>query len=159
LGRPSQVLDGPFDVLLCHGVLMYLDDITPMLTALSRLAAQRAMLSLLVRNGLALAMRNGLCGDWVAAQAAFDTTDYTTGLGSLPTPTLQPTSTPSWSHWAGTRSDGTACGSSPTTVTNPHHPLTGSDRSLPPRRKQAAATPTAPSRPSCTCSTGAIATD
>ncbi|MCA1693881.1 MAG: methyltransferase domain-containing protein [Actinobacteria bacterium] len=77
----TELTDGPFDVLLCHGVLMYLDDITPMLTALSRLAAQRAMLSLLVRNGLALAMRNGLCGDWATAQAAFDTTDYTNRLG------------------------------------------------------------------------------
>jgi len=63
---------GPFDLLLCHGVLMYLDDATlaRTLAAMSAVAGERAALSLLVRNGLAPAMRPGLLGDWAAAAAA-----------------------------------------------------------------------------------------
>jgi SAM-dependent methyltransferase len=76
-----DLLDGPFDLVLCHGVLMYLDDAAPMLVALSAVAAERARLSLLVRNGLALAMRDGLLGDYRSALGAFDTRDYTNRLG------------------------------------------------------------------------------
>lgn len=43
--------------------------------------APGGLLSLLVRNGDALAMRPGLDGDWSGALAAFDTTDYTNRLG------------------------------------------------------------------------------
>jgi len=72
---------GPFEVILCHGVLMYLDDITPMLAALSRVAAEGATLSLLVRNGLATAMRDGLRGNAEEAFSAFDRRDYINRLG------------------------------------------------------------------------------
>lgn len=76
-----DLVGGPFDLVLCHGVLMYLGEIAPLLTALSRVAAPHARLSLLVRNGLALAMRDGLRGDHPAALGAFDTRDYTNRLG------------------------------------------------------------------------------
>jgi hypothetical protein len=62
---------------------MYLDDIGPMLAALSAVAAAGAGLSLLIRNGLALAMRDGLRGDYPAALRAFDTLDYTNRFGLL----------------------------------------------------------------------------
>lgn len=72
---------GPFDLVLCHGVLMYLADIAPMLAALSAVSNAQSTLSLLIRNGLALAMRDGLRGDYPAALGAFDTRDYTNRLG------------------------------------------------------------------------------
>lgn len=77
----AELVAGPFDLVLCHGVLMYLDDIAPMLSALSAVAGADAGLSLLIRNGLALAMRDGLRGDYPAALGAFDTLEYTNRLG------------------------------------------------------------------------------
>ncbi|MEP7019337.1 MAG: methyltransferase [Pseudonocardiales bacterium] len=77
---PDLVGSG-FDLVLCHGVLMYLDDPTLMLAAVIGCVADDGRVSLLVRNGLAPAMRAGLRGDWAAANAAFDTLDYTNGLG------------------------------------------------------------------------------
>jgi S-adenosylmethionine-dependent methyltransferase len=76
-----QLVRGGFDVVLCHGVLMYLADISPMLGALSAVTAADGALSLLVRNGLAMSMRDGLRGDWPAALAAFDSKDYVNRLG------------------------------------------------------------------------------
>jgi SAM-dependent methyltransferase len=60
---------GSFDVVLCHGVLMYLPEpeAEALLAALARVLAPGGLLSLLVRNGDALAMRPGLLGDWAAA--------------------------------------------------------------------------------------------
>lgn len=72
---------GSFDVVLCHGVLMYLDQPDPLLVSLVRVLAPGGLLSLLVRNGDALAMRPGLAGDWSAALAAFDTDRYINRLG------------------------------------------------------------------------------
>jgi SAM-dependent methyltransferase len=65
---------GSFDVVLCHGVLMYVEEPDPLVAGLARMLAPGGLLSLLVRNGDALAMRPGLAGDWAGALAAFDTT-------------------------------------------------------------------------------------
>jgi SAM-dependent methyltransferase len=82
-GRDTGVhfLPGSFDVVLCHGVLMYVEEPDPLLAGLARMLAQGGLLSLLVRNGDALAMRPGLGGDWAGALAAFDTTAYRDRLG------------------------------------------------------------------------------
>jgi SAM-dependent methyltransferase len=82
-GRDTGVhfLPGSFDVVLCHGVLMYVEEPDPLVAGLARMLAPGGLLSLLVRNGDALAMRPGLSGDWPAALAAFDTTAYTNRLG------------------------------------------------------------------------------
>ncbi len=72
---------GSFDVVLCHGVLMYLPDPDPLLAGMARVLAPGGLLSLLVRNGDALAMRPGLSGDWTAALEAFGTTAYTNRIG------------------------------------------------------------------------------
>ncbi|MGP9021218.1 class I SAM-dependent methyltransferase [Streptomyces sp. BR1] len=74
-------LPGSFDVVLCHGVLMYVQEPDAMLAGLARMLAPGGLLSLLVRNADALAMRPGLAGDWSAALAAFDTDAYTNRLG------------------------------------------------------------------------------
>ncbi len=78
---PSLFEPASFDVVLCHGVLMYLDDPGPLLTDLARLVRPGGFLSLLVRNGDALAMRPGLAGDWRAAREAFTADGYTNRLG------------------------------------------------------------------------------
>ncbi|MER6736594.1 class I SAM-dependent methyltransferase [Streptomyces puniciscabiei] len=82
-GRDTGVhfLPGSFDVVLCHGVLMYVEDPDPLVAGLARMLAPGGLLSLLVRNGDALAMRPGLSGDWAGALAAFDTTAYRNRLG------------------------------------------------------------------------------
>ncbi|MFD6419243.1 class I SAM-dependent methyltransferase [Streptomyces sp. NPDC060194] len=82
-GRDTGVhfLPGAFDVVLCHGVLMYVEEPGPMLAGLARVLAPGGLLSLLVRNGDALALRPGLGGDWAGALAAFDTPAYTNRLG------------------------------------------------------------------------------
>lgn len=82
-GRDTGVhfLPGSFDVVLCHGVLMYVEEPDPLLAGLARMLAPGGLLSLLVRNGDALAMRPGLTGDWGGALGAFDTTAYRNRLG------------------------------------------------------------------------------
>jgi SAM-dependent methyltransferase len=82
-GRETGVhfLPGSFDVVLCHGVLMYVQEPDALLAGLARMLAPGGLLSLLVRNGDALAMRPGLAGDWSAAVTAFDTDTYTNRLG------------------------------------------------------------------------------
>lgn len=70
-----------FDGVLCHGVLMYFSDPDPLLHALARVVAPGGLVSLLVRNGDALALRAGLRGDWAAARDAFDGTAYLNRIG------------------------------------------------------------------------------
>ncbi|MFE2447035.1 class I SAM-dependent methyltransferase [Streptomyces melanosporofaciens] len=77
----AHFLPGAFDVVLCHGVLMYLPEPDPLLAGLARVLAPGGLLSLLVRNGDALALRPGLAGDWDTALTAFDTPSYTNRIG------------------------------------------------------------------------------
>jgi S-adenosylmethionine-dependent methyltransferase len=72
---------GSFDVVLCHGVLMYFADPEPVLDDLARLVAPGGLLSLLVRNGDALAMRPGLLGDWDTTRRAFESSSYDNRIG------------------------------------------------------------------------------
>lgn len=82
-GRDTGVhfLPGSFDVVLCHGVLMYVEEPDPLLAGLARMLAPGGLLSLVVRNGDALALRPGMQGDWAGALASFDTTNYRNRLG------------------------------------------------------------------------------
>ena len=72
---------GAFDAVLCHGVLMYLPDPGPLLAAIARVLAPGGLLSLLVRNGDATALRPGFAGDWAAAAAAFAGPAYRNRMG------------------------------------------------------------------------------
>ncbi|MFV0130254.1 class I SAM-dependent methyltransferase [Streptomyces sp. HMX112] len=72
---------GSFDVVLCHGVLMYVEEPDAMLAGLARMLAPGGLLSLLVRNADALAMRPGLAGDWPGALGAFGSDTYVNRLG------------------------------------------------------------------------------
>lgn len=72
---------GSFDVVLCHGVLMYFSDPEPLLAELAGMAAVGGTVSLLVRNADGLAMRPGLRGDWAEAMRAFDEPRYDNRIG------------------------------------------------------------------------------
>jgi len=77
------VLFGPssFDAVLCQGVLMYFADPNPLLDAIAEVVAPGGIVSLLVRNGDALAMRPGLLGDWDSVGKAFDGESYLNRIG------------------------------------------------------------------------------
>ncbi|RST19484.1 methyltransferase domain-containing protein [Streptomyces sp. WAC05374] len=85
-GRETGVhfLPGSFDVVLCHGVLMHVEEPDAMLAGLARMLAPGGLLSLLVRNADALAMRPGMAGDWSGALAAFDSDTYSPGHPASP---------------------------------------------------------------------------
>jgi S-adenosylmethionine-dependent methyltransferase len=70
-----------FDTVLCQGVLMYFADPEPLLDAIAQIVAPGGLISLLVRNGDALAMRPGLLGDWNSVGKAFDGASYLNRIG------------------------------------------------------------------------------
>lgn len=77
------VLGEGFGAVLCHGVVMYLPDPAPLVAALCALAAPGGVVSIVARNGRALAVRPALRGEWAEALAAFDATASVNGLGLL----------------------------------------------------------------------------
>ncbi|UNO44230.1 class I SAM-dependent methyltransferase [Streptomyces sp. MST-110588] len=80
-------LPGTFDIVLCHGVLMDAPapDPDPLLAGLARMLAPGGLLSLVVRNADAPAMRPGLDGDWERALTAFESADARYRLDALTT--------------------------------------------------------------------------
>ena len=70
-----------FDLVCCHGVMMYLHDRVRPLALLGDRVASDGHLSVTFRNGHALAMRPGLRGDWDAALSAFGSSEYVNELG------------------------------------------------------------------------------
>jgi SAM-dependent methyltransferase len=70
-----------FDAVLCQGVLMYFPDPGPILDGIAWVVAPGGIVSLLVRNGDALAMRPGLLGDWNSVGQAFDGDSYLNRIG------------------------------------------------------------------------------
>lgn len=111
----AHFLPGSFDVVLCHGVLMYADEPDAMLAGLARMLAPGGLLSLLVRNADALAMRPGLAGDWPGALAAFDSDTYTNRLGLTARADRLEAVTATLAGIAAPCMPGTGCGSSRTT--------------------------------------------
>ncbi len=59
---------GRFDAVLCHAVLMYVEDPPAMLRTLRSVAASGAVLSLLEKNRDGIALRPGLQGDYAEAR-------------------------------------------------------------------------------------------
>jgi S-adenosylmethionine-dependent methyltransferase len=60
-----------FAGVLCHGVIMYVEDPRPFVAALSDLAAPGGVVSVAAKNAATLALRPALRGDWEEALAAF----------------------------------------------------------------------------------------
>jgi S-adenosylmethionine-dependent methyltransferase len=77
-----QALDGEvYGGVLCHGVLMYLDDPEPLISALCLLTRPSGLLSIVAKNVEVMAMRHAHEGDWAAALASFDSDRQINGLG------------------------------------------------------------------------------
>ncbi|MGH9917478.1 MAG: class I SAM-dependent methyltransferase [Nitrososphaerales archaeon] len=78
---PSALAGQRFAGVLCHGVLMYLDDPEPLVLALADLAEDESVVSIAAKNSRTLAVRPALAGDWKTALAAFETDHQINGLG------------------------------------------------------------------------------
>lgn len=77
-----EALDGAvFDAVLCHGVLMYVDDPEPLVASLCQLTAPAGLVSIVAKNVEVMALRHVHEGDWAAAIAAFDSERQVNGLG------------------------------------------------------------------------------
>ena len=70
-----------FDIVLCHGVLMYLEDPAPLISALVEVARPGGVVSILTKNADALAMRPALEGRYRDAVTAFDADQDVGGMG------------------------------------------------------------------------------
>jgi SAM-dependent methyltransferase len=68
----SAAVQAPFDAILCHAVLMYVDDPAACLRELRLLARDGAILSLLEKNKEGVALRPGLTGDYREASRLLD---------------------------------------------------------------------------------------
>jgi 2-polyprenyl-3-methyl-5-hydroxy-6-metoxy-1,4-benzoquinol methylase len=80
--RAVEVLAGQgFDAVLCHGVLPYLDDPAPVVSALVGLARRGGVVSVVAKNARTLAMRAAMDRDWEDVLAAFDATREVNRLG------------------------------------------------------------------------------
>ncbi len=78
---PEALGRGVFAGVLCHGVIMYVDEPRPFVAALADLAQPGAVVSLVAKNIDTLAVRPALEGDWTTALAAFDADRQVNGLG------------------------------------------------------------------------------
>lgn len=78
-----EVLGGrTFAGVLCHGVVMYVDDVERFIGALCRLGDPTGgVVSVVAKNARSLAARPAFAGDWAAARAAFDERWSRNGLG------------------------------------------------------------------------------
>lgn len=74
-GEDASALVGPaaFDLVCCHGILMYLREPETLLRALTGLVAPGGLLSVLAVNADAIAMRAALEGRWADARTALET--------------------------------------------------------------------------------------
>lgn len=82
-GEDAPVLLGErcFDIVLCHGVLMYVDDPGPLLDALPRLVKPGGVVSILTKNADALAMRSAFEGRYRDALTALEADRDRGGMG------------------------------------------------------------------------------
>ena len=139
---------GQFDVVCCHGVLMYVPSLAAAVSALAAVGETGTLISTLSRNRAGIAMRAGMRGRWAEARAGFDASRYKNRLGvedvraDDPEDVLRTTpktsslrSPPRAVGWL----RGTAFGSSPITGISANR-LTTSKPSSPPRKKPEDAT-------------------
>jgi SAM-dependent methyltransferase len=76
--------DETFDVVLCHGVLMYLPAPEPLVDVLCRCVEPGGLVSIMALNAETMAVRPALEHRWADALAGFDATSE---IGVLGTPT------------------------------------------------------------------------
>jgi len=70
-----------FAAVLCHGVIMYVEDPRPFTAALADLAEPGGIVSVVAKNARCLAARPALEGRWADALAAFESDRQINGLG------------------------------------------------------------------------------
>lgn len=70
-----------FDVVLCHGVIMYVDDPVGFVAGLVELLKPGGIVSILAKNRESFAVRHGFERDWGAALDAFDARREVNRLG------------------------------------------------------------------------------
>ncbi len=70
-----------FDVVCCHGVVMYLPSLAEAVRALVAACRPGGLVSVLSKNRSNLALRAAMAGDWEGAVTAFDRRSYTNRLG------------------------------------------------------------------------------
>jgi S-adenosylmethionine-dependent methyltransferase len=80
LDLPDE-LAGRFDVVCCHGVVMYLPSLAAAVAAVVSAARPGAIVSILTRNRAGIAMRAGMSGRWADTLAGFDSRFYRNRLG------------------------------------------------------------------------------
>lgn len=81
-GQDAPALLGEtFDGVLCHGVVMYVEQPAPFVAALGALAAPGGVVSIVAKNADVLAARPAQEGRWSDALAAFDADRQVNGLG------------------------------------------------------------------------------
>lgn len=78
---PSRPDAGSFDAVLCHAVSPYVDDLTALVGDVVAAVAGGGLVSFVVKNRDALAMRPALEGRWVDVPAAVDADGDAGGLG------------------------------------------------------------------------------
>jgi SAM-dependent methyltransferase len=81
LGAPGRLGEGGFSGVLCHGVIMYIEEPRPFVEALAALAEPGGVVSLAAKSAHNLAVRPALAGDWATALRAFETDRQINGLG------------------------------------------------------------------------------
>jgi SAM-dependent methyltransferase len=69
---PAVLAGTRFAAVLCHGVLMYVEQPEPLLAALCELATPGGVVSIVAQNAWTCAVRPALEGRWADALAAFD---------------------------------------------------------------------------------------
>jgi hypothetical protein len=110
----SDEVQPPFDAILCHAVLMYVEKPATCLGDLRSLANRGAILSLLEKNKDGIALRPGLSGDYREAKRLLDDA-VSTDDSALRTSPARSKSGSLCSHRpAGMRLTGRACGCSRT---------------------------------------------
>lgn len=67
--QEATQLRDTYDLVMCHGVLMYLDDPDPAVVALAARTGPAGAVSLVARNAPAMAWRPALRGDWPGVTA------------------------------------------------------------------------------------------
>jgi S-adenosylmethionine-dependent methyltransferase len=79
-GAPGVLAGRLFAGVLCHGVVMYLEDPAPLVAALAELAGDGGVVSIAAKNRCCLAVRPALAGRWTEALGAFDAERQVNGL-------------------------------------------------------------------------------
>jgi S-adenosylmethionine-dependent methyltransferase len=70
-----------FDVVCCHGVLMYLPDLDSSIQSLMTFVRPKGIISVLTRNRASIAMRAGMQQNWQEAINGFDARYYNNRVG------------------------------------------------------------------------------